>query len=300
MTRDCAPIVLFVYARLDHTQKTLEALKRNFLAEQSDLVVFSDGPKRADVAPAVESVRRYLRSVVGFKSVQIFERQTNLGLAASITVGVTRLCEAHGRVIVMEDDLVTSPYFLTFMNDGLDKYADTPKVAAISGFHPPFEADLPETFFQCDADCWGWATWKRGWNKFNPDGATLLAELKRRKLLRLFDQDGTYPYVRMLEDQVAGRIDSWAIRWRASVILNGMLSLYPRVSLTRNIGFDGSGTHGDMSDVWDHTLVAEPVQVKEIPLVHSKEAFKAFVRFNRYFTRKNRWDRLKRRLGFQR
>jgi hypothetical protein len=299
MPRDCAPIVLFVYARLDHTQKTLEALKRNFLAEQSDLVIFSDGPKRADVAPAVESVRRYLRSVDGFKSVQIFERQTNLGLAASVTVGVTRLCEARGRVIVMEDDLITSPYFLTFMNDGLDKYADTPQVAAISGFHPPFKARLPDTFFQCDADCWGWATWQRAWEKFNPDGAALLAELKRRQMLRLFDQDGTYPYVRMLEDQVAGRIDSWAIRWRASVILQGMLSLYPRQTLTRNIGLDGSGTHGDLLEVWDDTLGAEPVRLDDVPLVPSKEAFQAFVRFNRYFARKNRWDKLKRRLGLK-
>jgi hypothetical protein len=213
---------------------------------------------------------------------------------------VTTICDTHGRVIVMEDDLVTSPHFLSYMNDALDKYADAPQVAAISGFHPPFKAKLPETFFQRDADCWGWATWKRAWDKFNPNGSELLAEIKYRGLLRMFDQNGTYPYVSMLEDQVAGRIDSWAIRWRATVILNGMLSLYSRVALTRNIGFDGSGTHGDASNVWANVLVGGPVDVADIPLVHSEEAFQAFVRFNRYFMRRITWDRLKRRLGLGR
>lgn len=300
MTRNCAPIALFVYARLDHTRQTVEALRGNPLAGESELIVFSDAPKRQDLAAAVEDVRRYIRTVDGFRSIRIIERESNLGLATSIISGVTSICESHGRVIVMEDDLITSSHFLTYMNDALDRYAGTPQVAAVSGFHPPFKAHLPETFFQRDADCWGWATWKRAWEKFNPDGSELLAELRRQRLLRLFDQDGTYPYVRMLEEQIAGRNDSWAIRWRASVILNDMLSLYPRWTLTRNIGFDGSGTHCDTSNVWEGTLSSEQVQVADIPLVHSKEAYQAFLRFNRYFAWKTRWDRLKRRLRFAR
>ena len=296
MTRNYAPIALFVYARLDHTRQTIEALKRNPLAAESDLIVFSDAPRRQDLAATVQDVRRYIRTIDGFKSVQVVERESNLGLAASIIGGVTSICDTHGRVIVMEDDLVTSSHFLTYMNDALEKYADKPQVAAISGFHPPFKADMPETFFQCDADCWGWATWKRAWQTFNPNGAELLSELKRRDLLHIFDQNDSYAYVSMLENQVSGRIDSWAIRWRASVILNGMLSLYPKRTLTRNIGFDGSGTHGDISNIWDSTLGSEPICVTDIPLVHSKDAFQAFVRFNRYFRRKARWDRLKRRL----
>ena len=117
---------------------------------------------------------------------------------------------------------------------------------------------------------------------------------------RIFDQNGTYPYIRMLEGQIAGRNDSWAIRWRASVILKGMLSLYPRHALTHNIGFDGSGTHCLPSDIWDGTLGFEPVKVGDIPLVHSNQAFQEFARFNRRLWRKTRWDRLKRRLGIAR
>lgn len=296
MTRNCAPIALFVYARLDHAHQTVEALKRNPLAAESPLIVFSDAPKRPDVAAAVESVRRYVRALEGFKSIEIIERESNLGLAASIVGGVTSICESHGRVIVMEDDLVTSPYFLAYMNDALEKYAETPQVAAVSGFHPPFKVPLPETFFQCDAECWGWATWHRAWEKYNPNGQELLAELKRRGMQRMFDQDGTYPYVRMLEEQIAGRNDSWAIRWRASVILEGMLSLYPRHALTRNIGFDGSGTHCGESSVWDHTLNSEAVHVTDIPLIHSEEAFRGFARFNRGLKRKNFMDKLVRAL----
>jgi hypothetical protein len=281
MTRDCSPIALFVYARLDHVRQTIEALKRNLLATESNLIIFSDGPKRQDVAVVVQEVRRYIRNVDGFKSVRIIERECNLGLAASIIDGVTGICDTHGRVIVMEDDLITSAYFLTYMNDALDKYADTQQVAAISGFHPPFKAQLPETFFQCDAECWGWATWKRAWEKFNPNGTELLAELNRRGLRKMFDQDGTYPYVRMLEDQIAGRNDSWAIRWRATVILNGMLSLYPDRSLVCNIGLDGSGTHGGAIAIRSATRDEMPVSVRSIPLVHSGLAFREFARFNR-------------------
>jgi hypothetical protein len=281
MTRDCSPIALFVYARLDHTRRTVEALKRNVLAAESDLLVFSDGAKRQEVAIQVQEVRRYIRDIDGFKSVRIIEREHNLGLAASIIDGVSRTCDARGRVIVVEDDLITSPHFLTYMNDALDRYADAQQVAAISGFHPPFRVQMPETFFQCDAECWGWATWKRAWEKFNPNGAELLAELKRKDLCKTFDQDDTYPYVGMLEDQIAGRNDSWAVRWRATVILNNMLSLYPGRSLVCNIGLDGSGTHGGAVVVESATFNETPVSVRSIPLEHSSLAFREFARFNR-------------------
>lgn len=281
MTRICAPIALFVYARPDHTRRTIEALRRNALAEASDLIIFSDAPRRAEMAAAVDAVRTYVRALDGFKSVRIVERERNMGLAASIVSGVSSVCEAHGRVIILEDDLVTSPFFLSYMNDALDFYADAPRVAAISGFHPPFQKQLPETFFQRDAECWGWATWKRAWAKFNPDGPALLAELKRRGLLKMFDQDGSYPYVRMLEEQIASRNDSWAVRWRASVILSDMLSLYPGAPLVCNIGLDGSGTHGGILDVGSDKFDDKPIYVGAIPVVHSDEALREFVRFNR-------------------
>src|SRR5690242_1761747 len=151
MNRPCAPIALFVYARADHAKRTMEALQRNQYAEASDLIIFSDAPKRVEAAPDVQAVRNLIRTVGGFRSVTIVEREKNLGLAASIVDGVSRVCETHGRVIVVEDDLITSPFFLSYMNDGLNRYADASQVAAISGYHPPFDVQLPETFFQCDA-----------------------------------------------------------------------------------------------------------------------------------------------------
>jgi hypothetical protein len=296
MTRDCAPIALFVYARQAHLRQTLEALRRNALAGESELIVFSDGPKSPTETEAVAVVRDYLRTIEGFKSITIVEQERNLGLAASIIAGVGRVCESHGRVIVMEDDLITSPYFLTFMNDALDRYGDTPEVAAISGYHPPFDVQLPETFFQRDAECWGWATWKRAWQAFNPDGQALLTELRRRKLTHLFDQKGSYPYIRMLEAQAEGRIDSWAIRWRASVFLNDGLSLYPGRSLTQNIGLDGSGTHGDMLNIGEDKVSDRAIRVESVPLLHSDVALQAFVRFNRSFMRQKFKEKLMRRL----
>jgi hypothetical protein len=281
MTRNVAPIALFTYARLDHTRRTVEALRSNALASESELIIFSDAPKRAALGPAVASVRDYIRTIDGFKSVKIVERQENLGLAASITAGVRSVCEERGSVVVLEDDLLTSPHFLSYMNDALDRYAGMPQIAAVSAYHPPFDVAMPETFFQRDAECWGWGTWQRAWSHFNPDGAALLAEIKARNLAHQFDQDGSVPYVQMLKDQIEGRNDSWAIRWRASVFLKNLLSVYPGRSLTNNIGFDGSGTHCEPSSTWDAEVSASSIVVEEIPLVHSEEAYRAFVRFNR-------------------
>jgi len=227
MTRERAPIALFVYNRPDHTRRTVERLRVNAMAGNSDLIVFSDAPRSSGAAPSVLAVRNYVRTITGFRSVRIVERVSNMGLADSITEGVREVCEQYGRVIVLEDDLETSPHFLAFMNDALELYEDVPEVAAVSGFHLPSDISFPETFFQCDAECWGWATWKRAWSVYNPDGRTLLAELRRRGLTRWFDQEGSYPYTKMLRDQIAGKNNSWAVRWRASVMLKGMLTVYP-------------------------------------------------------------------------
>jgi hypothetical protein len=276
-----APIALFVYSRPDLTRRTLDALAANPLADRSELIVFSDGPRAPADAPKVEAVRALVAGAKGFSCVRLVVAPANLGLAGSILSGVTKVNDEFGRIIVMEDDIETSPYFLGYMNDALDRYADQPRVAAVSGFHPPMDVALPETFFQRDAECWGWATWQRAWSGFETDGATLLAELKRRNLLRFFDQDGTFAYGDMLRGQIAGTNNSWAVRWRAHVILNDLLSLYPGRSLTRNIGNDGSGTHSGFSDFWGDALSETPVMVAEILLRHSEQAFEGFRRFNR-------------------
>lgn len=239
-----APIALFVYNRLWHTKQTIEALQKNILASDSDLIIFSDGPKGSPGSKtSVLAVRAYLRSVNGFKSVKVIERSENLGLAKSIISGVTEIVNQYGKIIVLEDDLITSPCFLRYMNNALDLYEKNEEVISIHGYIYPVQCPLPETFFIKGADCWGWATWKRGWNLFETDGQKLLDNLRAKKLTKEFDFSNFYPYTQMLRDQIAGKNDSWAVRWYASAFLNNKLTLYPGKSLINNIGFDGSGTH---------------------------------------------------------
>lgn len=266
-SRNQAPIALFVYNRAELARRTLEALAANHGAADSDLTIFSDGPKGEKDRAAVLEVRSLIAGVMGFRSVKLVEAPSNRGLAASIIAGVTALVEEHNRVIVVEDDLITSPAFLDFMNDALDLYHDEPMVGAISGYVFPLNTRLPETFFLHDESCWGWATWKRAWAKFEPDGGKLLSELERTGRIREFDLGATFPFTRMLRDQIAGKNNSWAIRWRASLFLNRMLSLYPGGSLVRNIGTDGSGTHARASDaVYDAHIRLEPVRVGPIEI----------------------------------
>ncbi len=276
---DFAPIALFVYNRPEHVRRTLDALAANELASESDLIVFSDGPKNADDMEAVSAVRRTVGDASGFASVRVIESPVNKGLAASIISGVSKVLEDCRRIIVVEDDLLTSPYFLKFMNKALDFYEDEVKVCSIHGYTPPVDAELPETFFIRGADCWGWATWKRAWDLFESDGRKLLDALDQESLSDAFDFDGAYPFRKMLEDQMAGRNDSWAIRWYASVFLAGGLTLYPGKSLVANIGLDASGAHGDDTLLCDVELSDRPIRIGECAVaedVAAREALRGF------------------------
>ena len=279
ITNELAPIVLFVYNRQDHTQRTIEALKKNKLANESDLIIFSDAPKSQVQADKVSEVRGYIRQIEGFKSVTVIERETNLGLARSIIDGVTTIVGQYGRIIVLEDDLVTSPYFLTYMNEALEKYKDDDQVVSIHGYLYPVVQPLPEAFFLPGADCWGWATWSRGWACFNSDGQLLLDELKCRKLVQKFDFNGAYAYSKMLEGQIKGTNDSWAIRWYASAFLAGKLTLYPGRSLVHNIGNDDSGTHCGDTKCLDSKLSDIPISLCNILVQISETGRLAFEQF---------------------
>jgi hypothetical protein len=151
------------------------------------------------------TVLSMLPSLIGFKSISIIERPKNYGLASSIIDGVSYVVNKHGTVIVLEDDLITSEYFLRFMNDGLKIYNNDFQVASIHGYNYPVKDKLPETFFLRGADCWGWATWKRAWNIFQRDGSLLLKEILERNLQYNFDFEGAYPFTKMLKDQIAGK-----------------------------------------------------------------------------------------------
>lgn len=278
-----SPIALFVYNRPEHTRLSIDALKNNVLSADSDLIIFSDAAKsNAQITPVLQ-VRDYLKKVDGFKSISIVERESNLGLARSVIDGVTSVVNQFGRVIVLEDDLVTSPYFLQYMNDGLSLYEINDAVASIHGYVYPID-NLPETFFIRGADCWGWATWKDKWAIFEPDSAKLLSELKCGNLTKRFDYNGAYLFSKMLADQISGKNNSWAVRWHASAFLKNKYTLYPGKSLVLNIGHDGSGTHCGETDVFSSAMCNKVVRVLSIAVENNQQALLAF----EYYLRKQK------------
>ena len=281
MPRSPAPIVVFAFNRPDHLARTLRALAACEEAPASRLTIYCDGARRANDEPRVREVRAVAAAVSSFASVEVVARERNLGLAASIIDGVTSQVAQHGRVIVLEDDIVVSPHFLRYMNEGLALYEHDEQVASIHGYTYPVTETLPETFFLRGADCWGWATWARAWRHFEPDGERLLAELRHRKLTHEFDFDGSYPYTRMLEDQVDGRNQSWAIRWHAACYLKDLLTLYPGRSLVENIGNDGSGTHCEPTSDFSQALAVSPIRGERIGVEPSRVGRDAFVSFFR-------------------
>jgi hypothetical protein len=274
-----APVVLFVYSRVLHTRRTIEALRDNYLADCTDLIIYSDYPKSNEVKDEVKEVREYIKNVMGFKSVKIYERPYNYGLSKSIIEGITDTLKNYERVIVLEDDLVTSRYFLTFMNEGLELYKDSEKVISIHGYCFPSNKELPETFFLPGADCWGWATWKKSWEIFEPDGKELLRRLDINNLASEFDVENSYPFTEMLRSQVSGLIDSWAIRWYASAFLSKKITLYPGKSLVKNIGNDQSGTHSAATNIFNVKLGINHIGLSNIPIEVSIYAMKEY----RYF-----------------
>ncbi len=250
-----APVALFVYNRPKHARQTVEALLSNSGAIQTAIYVFSDAPRDASASQAVADVRSYIHSIDGFKSVTIIERETNYGLARSIIEGVTQLCEKYGRVIVLEDDLVTSPNFLAFMNDALMRYENENRVMQVAGYMFPMDLKIREDALLLPfISSWGWATWQRAWRHFDADANDYEKLAMNRNLIKKFDLDGHYSYFKMLRKQQSGKSESWAIRWYLSVFMHNGLALYPKKTLVRNIGFDGSGVNCTVSSIAEANL----------------------------------------------
>jgi hypothetical protein len=265
-----SPVALFAYKRPQHLQQVVESLLRNPEIQETELFIFCDAAARPGDQAAVSRVREYAKSVRGFKRVTIVERETNLGLSRSITDGVEQLCRQYGRAVVLEDDVLVSPHFLNWVNAALDKYEHDERVLSVGCYVFPIQEALPETFFLSLPDCWGWAVWARSWSLYQADGVALLQALRERNLEHRFDFEGAYPYTEMLRAQTKGKNDSWAVRWSASVLLAGGLTIYPGRSMTRNIGFDGTGTHCGDSDTYLSELSEKPPVIMDIPVVESE------------------------------
>lgn len=292
---NCAPVLLFTYNRLSHTQRCVEALLKNHLSSESELFIYSDAAKDIAQQESVKKVRNFIHTIQGFKAITIIERDKNWGLAKNIIDGVTTQVNRYGKVIVLEDDLVVAPFFLQFMNEALETYKDEPKIGHIQACDFTQDPSLPNTFLIKFTGSWGWATWDRAWKHFNPNGKELLQEMQKRQLTHAFDMNGKYGFTRMLRRQIEGKNNSWAIRWNASLFLKDILSLNVGRSLVQNEGFDGSGTNCGGGGLYASNLYMQQLPV--IPISPVEENLKARQAYIRYYARTNSfWAKAIRRI----
>lgn len=235
-----APIILFVYNRFSHTVQTLESLKNNSLSIKSDLFIYSDGNKNEIDLIEVQKIRKYLKTVSGFRNVFIIERTENYGLAKNILDGVSTVIKKYSKAIILEDDIITNQYFLDYMNDALTIYEDNEKIMHISGYMYPINTNkLPDFFTLCQATCWGWATWETSWNRMSIDIDFIIKSIEPQKAR--FNLDNSFPFYYQLIANKKNKIRTWAIFWYSTIFLNNGVAIHPKYSFTQNIGHDNSG-----------------------------------------------------------
>lgn len=240
------PVVLFVYNRPEHTQKTLEALKKNNFAMETELFIYSDAAKNEQALSKVSKVRKIIRSVSGFKNVKIIEADRNKGLANSIIQGVSEVISIYKKVIVLEDDLITSEFFLEFMNNALEFYENDDRIWSISGYSLPIEIPeyyLDDVYLAKRSWSWGWATWENRWNQVEWDLEKYQQFKNDKKLQKEFNKSGGDDLSLMLLMQMNGKVDSWYVRWQYTQFLLKKYCIYSQKTLIENIGLDGTGTH---------------------------------------------------------
>lgn len=297
-----APIVIFVYNRPWHTQQTLESLFENDLANQSTLYIYADGPKintSEEALQKIKEVRNIIREKKWCKEVIIIESDKNKGLENSIVEGITDIVNKYGKIIVLEDDMLTSKGFLRYMNDALNLYENEERVMHISGYMFPVKSKLPETFFYNATSCWGWATWKRAWKYFNPDAKQLFDQLKNSKLIKKFNVEGSYDYYLQLKYNAEGKIKTWAIKWYATIFLKKGFCLHPNKSLVNNIGFDNTGDHCGITDKFKWEMLADSIIVEPIEIKESIKARKSIIRFLLYTNKVSIIDKIKKIIPYK-
>jgi GT2 family glycosyltransferase len=238
-----APIILFVFNRLEHTINTLEALKKNILAKDSNLIIYSDAANKKEDCKKVNQVRKYISNISGFKSIKVIKRKKNYGLAKSIKNGITHVINKYRKAIILEDDILTSKFFLSFMNDSLSFYKNDKKIWHINGWnYPSFKVNKNDVYADRMMNCWGWSTWKDRWTKVNFDVNKILNKFNKKKIYEFNLNESENFYHHLLANKKE-EIKTWAIFWQATIFLNKGLCIRPKVSYTHNIGFDNSGVH---------------------------------------------------------
>ena len=239
-----APICLFTYDRLDLTIQTVTALQNNYLAKKSKLFIFSDGPKNKNGLKKVLEVRNFINGITGFKKIQVFESKKNIGLANSIINGVTKIIQSHGKVIVLEDDLITSKNFLDFMNKALDFYENHKNIQSINGYSLYVGSSSLNFDIYCHTRTysWGWATWSNRWQKPIFDKKSISNILDNEMIMRFNEKCGAN-ISRMLKKSLNDENDSWYASWAFNHFINDSISIYPYLSKVKNIGYGNDATH---------------------------------------------------------
>ena len=260
-----SPVVVFAYNRPSHLRETLSALAANELAKKTPVYIYIDGPRSERDHEPIRKVQDLVSRCTDLNIVGCVNADRNRGLSESVIAGVSSVLAEHGSVIVLEDDLVTSPHFLSYMNLALNKFSAVKDVMSVSAYGRPGvrerlrEGDPYDAYFVPRNSSWGWGTWQEAWEladwgmKDYPEFRSDKSERKR------FAQAGSDVDL-MLELQQNGLIDSWAIRWTYAHFRNNGLSLVPYESYVRNIGFDGSGTHCG-NHRWNKKRVGVDVQM---------------------------------------
>jgi hypothetical protein len=297
MKKKIAPIILFVYNRYDTLTRVVKSVQKNKLSKKSELHIFSDGAKNTFDEIKVLNIRTYIKKIKGFKKISIYESKKNIGLSNSIIGGVTKILKKYKKAIIIEDDILVSKYFLEYMNKGLSIYKNKKNVASIHGYQYPlsFPKNFPDTFFVRGADCWGWATWERAWKFFEKNPLKLYLKIKKDKqLIKEFNYGHSYNFLKMLDNQVKGKINSWAIRWYAATFLKNMYTLYPKKSYVMNIGFDNDGTHSNnffhynsklinkSKNLQEEQVIDNPYYRKNIEYFYKKQKFYRWINFVKY------------------
>lgn len=243
-----APVVLFTYNRLNHTMQTIKALHNNWGSNETELYVFADGAKDPTEEAKVNAVREYLKEIKErnwFASMTIYFQEKNLGLEKSIISGVGKIINQYGKAIVLEDDIITTPDFLLFMNKALDAFEKDPKVWSISTWlinNRKIKNCKEDILWTYRGECWGWASWADRWNRVDWSVGDYREFEKNRKRQRAFNRGGRDMSM-LLQLQQEGEIHSWAIRWCYQQYKEDMITVFPKYPKSYNIGLDGSGTN---------------------------------------------------------
>ena len=261
--QEFAPIVLFVYNRPRHTKKTIEALKKNELAGESDLFIFADNTANDKNKESVDSVRSYVKTIDCFKTVNIVERETNFGLAKNIISGVTEVIDRYKKVIVLEDDIVCSRTYLSYMNILLSYYRANEKIYSVTGYTFPIKIPVEykyDVYFSSRASSWGWGTWKDRWETVDWDVKDYDNFIMNPDHIKSFNTGGD-DLTKMLKEQMLGKIDSWSIIWSYAHFKNKSYCVFPTKSRLKNIGADRSGIHTNRTKKFDVELYEEETEL---------------------------------------